>query len=87
VSGGWPSVGVVLPTRDRPAQLRAALATVLGQDYPGEVRAVVVYDQSEPDQSLAGDPRVRVVANTRTPGLAGARNTGIGALEDELCVP
>ncbi|HEY7011804.1 MAG TPA: glycosyltransferase [Streptosporangiaceae bacterium] len=84
MTGGWPSVGVVLPTRDRPAQLRAALAAVLGQEYPGEVRAVVVYDRSEPDQSLAGDPRVRVVANTRTPGLAGARNTGILALDTDL---
>ena len=45
---------------------------------------MVVYDQSEPDQSLAGDPRIRVVANTRTPGLAGARNTGILALDTDL---
>jgi glycosyltransferase involved in cell wall biosynthesis len=81
---GWPSVGVVLPTRERPAQLRAALSAVLDQDYPGVVQAVVVHDQSEPDQSLADGGRVRVLPNSRTPGLAGARNTGIRALGSEL---
>jgi glycosyltransferase involved in cell wall biosynthesis len=78
-----PSVGVVLPTRNRPADLRVALAAALAQDYPGRVEAVVVYDQAEPDPSLAGD-RVRVLANDRTPGLAGARNTGILALATDL---
>jgi glycosyltransferase involved in cell wall biosynthesis len=80
----WPSVGVVLPTRDRPAELKAALDSVLAQDYPGRVEAVVVHDHSEPDQVLADGTRVRVLANTRTPGLAGARNTGILALQTDL---
>ncbi len=79
----WPPVGVVIPTHNRPDQLRAALAAVLGQDYPGEVRAVVVFDRSEPDPALASR-RVTVLANSRTPGLAGARNTGILALDTEL---
>ena len=81
---GWPSVGVVLPTRDRPELLVSALKAVLGQDYPGEIQAVVVYDQAEPDETLAADQRVRVLANARTAGLAGARNTGILALDTEL---
>jgi glycosyltransferase involved in cell wall biosynthesis len=79
----WPSVGVVLPTRDRPAELKAALDSVLAQDYPGPLEAVVVHDRSQPDQALAGE-RVRVLANVRTPGLAGARNTGILALDTDL---
>lgn len=81
---GWPSVGVVLPTRDRPAELKAALDSVLAQDYQGVIRAVVVHDQAEPDQVLADGDRVRVLANARTPGLAGARNTGILALDTDL---
>lgn len=84
--GAAPSVGVVLPTHDRPRLLRRALESVLAQDYPGELRAVVVHDRpgpSGPDRSLAGD-RVEVVANSRTPGLAGARNTGILALDTDL---
>jgi glycosyltransferase involved in cell wall biosynthesis len=79
----WPSVGVVQPTRDRPAELKAALDSVLAQDYQGRVEAVVVHDRSQPDQVLAGD-RVRVLGNARTPGLAGARNTGILALDTDL---
>lgn len=78
----WPSVGVVIPTHDRPGPLRAAVDAVLAQDYPGRLRVVVVYDQSEPE--LEPDGSVTVLVNERTPGLAGARNTGIGALEDEL---
>ena len=80
----WPPVGVVLPTHDRPRTLRAALSSVLAQDYPGSIQAVVVHDRSEPDQSLADGDRVRVIANTRTPGLAGARNSGVDALGAEL---
>ncbi len=78
-----PTVGVVVATRDRPGPLRAALASILGQEYPGDIEIVVVFDQSEPDLSLeqaTGPRRVRVVPNVRTPGLAGGRNTGILAL-------
>ena len=61
----WPSVGVVLPTHDRPGPLRTALAAVLAQNYPGELRAVVVYDRAEPDPTLADSDRVTVVANVQ----------------------
>ncbi len=81
---GWPSVGVVVPTHDRPGPLRTALAAVLAQDYPGQLRAVIVHDRAEPDFELADGDRVTVTANTRTPGLAGARNTGILMLDTDL---
>jgi glycosyltransferase involved in cell wall biosynthesis len=80
----WPSVGVVLPTRDRPTELKAALDSVLAQEYPGRIEVVVVHDHSEPDHILADGDRVRVLVNARTPGLAGARNTGILALGTDL---
>ncbi|WP_030157689.1 glycosyltransferase family 2 protein [Glycomyces sp. NRRL B-16210] len=82
----WPSVGVVIPTHDRPQQVRAALRSVLTQFYPGRVEVVVVFDRAKPEESLAaeGSRPVRVVKNQRTPGLAGARNTGISALETDL---
>jgi glycosyltransferase involved in cell wall biosynthesis len=72
-----------MPTRDRPEALRAAVGAVLAQDYPGELSVVVVFDQAEPDRSVAGD-QVRVLANDRSPGLAGARNRGILALDTDL---
>jgi glycosyltransferase involved in cell wall biosynthesis len=81
------SVTAVVPTRDRPELLRAAVAAILAQEYPGDIEVVVVYDQSDPDLSLTRDEpgrRVRVVTNTRTPGLAGARNTGILAATGDL---
>ena len=82
----WPSVGVVIPTRDRPEQLARAIEAVAAQDYPGAVRTVVVYDQATPDYLLAraGERPVMVLVNTRTPGLAGARNTGIVTLDTDL---
>jgi glycosyltransferase involved in cell wall biosynthesis len=82
----WPSVGVVIPTRNRPELVRKAIAGVREQRYPGEVKIVVVYDQTEPDYLLAGTDgtQVLVLTNWRTPGLAGARNTGILSLETEF---
>lgn len=81
------SVTAVVPTRDRPELLRAAIAAILAQEYPGDIEVVVVYDQSEPDPTLAHDEpgrRVRVIINDRTPGLAGARNAGILAATGDL---
>ncbi len=80
----WPSVGVIVPTHDRPGPLRTALAAILAQEYPGPLHAVVVYDRADPDGSLTADSRVTVTANARTPGLAGARNTGILLLATDL---
>jgi glycosyltransferase involved in cell wall biosynthesis len=78
-----PSVGVVVPTRNRPELLRRTLAAIGAQDYPGPLRTVVVYDQATPDLSVRA-PGVDVLTNRRTAGLAGARNTGILALDTDL---
>jgi glycosyltransferase involved in cell wall biosynthesis len=80
---GAPPLGVVVPTRDRPESLRQAVAAIRAQEYPGPISVVIVFDGVAPDDSLAADA-VRVIANSRTPGLAGARNTGILALDTEL---
>jgi len=77
----WPSVCVVVPTRDRPALLDRCVAAILEQDYAGRLTVTVVVDQSDPADavpaSVHDDARVTVVRNERTPGLSGARNTGI----------
>ncbi|HET9006452.1 MAG TPA: glycosyltransferase, partial [Actinomycetes bacterium] len=44
-----PTVSVVVPTRDRPEQLRRAVTAILGQRYQGPVECLVVFDQSDPD--------------------------------------
>lgn len=82
----YPSIGVVIPTRNRPELLARAVEAVRRQDYAGALRVIVVYDQAEPDWRLAvaDEPAVMVLANWRKPGLAGARNTGIEALDTDL---
>ena len=70
----------IIATRNRPEMLRRALRSVAAQRDAGLAEIVVVYDQSDPDMGLVGEfPEVpvRVITNTRTPGLAGARNSGI----------
>jgi glycosyltransferase involved in cell wall biosynthesis len=74
----------VLVTRDRPNLLRRALASIVAQDYPGPLRVVIVYDGVCPDWRVAagGDRPVLALENWRTPGSAGARNTGALAVGD-----
>ena len=82
----WPSVTAVVPSHGRPELLRTALRSILDQDYPGRLDVVVVHDREAVDDRLAEEfaGRVRAIANTRTPGLSGARNTGILAADSEL---
>lgn len=84
----WPMVTVVIATVDRPELLRRAVLAALSQNYPGEVEVVVVHDRTEPHEvgvAPAGPGRgLSVIGNHRTPGLAGARNTGILAGRGEL---
>ncbi|WP_047871776.1 glycosyltransferase [Nocardiopsis sp. RV163] len=85
--GPLPGVTVVVPTRDRPELLRRTLRAINEQDYSGRITTIVVFDNDQPDPSLArsgGDRPVRVVTNTLTPGLAGARNTGVLAADTDL---
>jgi glycosyltransferase involved in cell wall biosynthesis len=80
-------VGVVVATHNRPELMRRALASILEQDYDGPIEVVLVFDRTAPEESLVSDDparRVRVMTNTRTPGLAGARNSGILALQTTL---
>ena len=75
----WPSVTVVVPTRDRPDRLREAVRSISLQDYPGRIECVVVFDRSEPLEIEPPDAThraMRVIVNSRTPGPAGARNSG-----------
>lgn len=81
-----PSICVVVPTHDRPVEVREAIGTILGQDYGGRVKVLVVFDRAQPDESLVGTAErpISVMHNTRTPGLAGSRNTGILAADTDL---
>jgi glycosyltransferase involved in cell wall biosynthesis len=80
-------VDVVIATHNRPQLLRAALDAALAQTYRGRVAITVVFDRSEPDDSLevqTAGRSVRVITNQRSAGLAGARNSGIEAGAGDL---
>ena len=82
-----PSVATIVATRDRPELLRQTLAAIDAQDYEGSITTIVIFDQTEPDHSLAvpeGNRQVIVVPNSRVQGLQGARNTGMLATSSDL---
>ena len=82
-----PAVSVVIATRDRPELLRKAVRGAVEQDYPGQVEVLAVFDQAEPAPGLESahpERPVKVMRNARTPGLPGARNTGIAAAGSPL---
>jgi glycosyltransferase involved in cell wall biosynthesis len=88
-ANGVPSVSVVIPTHDRPDFVRNAVRSVLEQDYPGAVEALVVFDNSEPFEidpptATSAARSISTLVNTRKQGAFGARNTGLLAAKGDL---
>lgn len=82
-----PPVSVVIATCDRPGKLERAVRAVLDQDYAGSVQCLVVYDGVEVRPLAIDVPPGRELvhlANARTKGLPGGRNTGCDAASGEL---
>lgn len=83
----YPAVTVVIPTHNRPEMMRRAVQSVLEQTYNGQIEIIVVFDASDPvlpQVSLPGNRQLSALPNSRTRGLAGARNTGILAASHAL---
>ena len=75
-----PLITVVIPTVDRPQLLARAVASALDQDYAGAIECLVVFDgsvQMLPEVHPTTGRELRAIQNTRSAGLAGARNTGV----------
>lgn len=74
-----PTVAVVVPTRNRHASLRSAVASILAQDYAGRIDVVVVNDggSTPPRDSdrLSSSRTLRLVESGGV-GPAAARNVG-----------
>ncbi len=81
------SVSVLIATMDRPELLRRAIDGAISQEHDADLEIVVCYDNDQPDMSLAMEETnaqgyrrsIRVIINTHSKGLAGARNTGVAA--------
>lgn len=92
-----PSVSIVIPTRDRPADLVDCLWRISRQDYDGELQVIVV--DNNPQSGLSRPiveqfPRFLYLACEK-PGAAATRNTGfkkakgeiIALADDDVLVP
>lgn len=77
-----PRVSVVIPTRNRPQSVMAAVRSALAQTVP-PLEVIVVIDGPDPVTAealaQAGEPLVRVLQNEASRGAGAARNTGIRA--------
>lgn len=81
-----PAVTVIIPTRGaRAPLLQRAVCRAMDNGYPGSVSVLVVADGVPVDVVRQQAPTsVDVVGNNRTPGLPGARNSGLMAARTEL---
>ena len=82
-----PAVTTVIPTHNRPDQMKRALRSVLEQEYDGSIEVILVFDAEDPylpDVDVPADRTITVITNTRTRGLAGARNSGILAATSDF---
>jgi glycosyltransferase involved in cell wall biosynthesis len=78
-----PTLSIILPTYNRVALLRNAIAALLRQTAPSGSYEIIVVDNNSSDgtpEAVAeiGDPRLRVIREPRQ-GLSYARNAGIEA--------
>ncbi len=80
-------VSVVVPTHNRPELMKLAVESVLAQKTSVGGEVVIVFDACPievPELEIPEGWIVRGIANTRSRGLAGARNSGIDAAEGRL---
>jgi hopene-associated glycosyltransferase HpnB len=69
----WPAVTAIIPARHEAAILPRTLPTLIGQDYPGDFRVIVIDDRSTDDTAAvaAGLGATVLSGVAREPGWAG----------------
>jgi glycosyltransferase involved in cell wall biosynthesis len=86
----WPGVSVVVPVLDEEAHLRAAVSTMLGQDYPGPMEVLLALGPSRDRtdeiaaELAAADDRVRLIPNPTGATGAGLNRALEAARHDEV---
>lgn len=88
-ASGQETVSVIIPTRNRPALLQLAVASVLRQTRPVD-QIIVIDDGSDSTEwSRAGalcSPLVEVVRRSRCGGVAAARNQGLARARGDYLI-
>jgi glycosyltransferase involved in cell wall biosynthesis len=83
-AGNFPLVSVIIPTYNRPAELRAALQSVVEQTYPN-LEVIVVNDAGEDVSAVLrafeGRRPLRCIVQPANQGAGAARNAGILAAQ------
>ena len=79
-----PSCSIIVPTRNRPEQLRSCLEGLAALDYPQERLQVIAVDDSGNGAVAKDIPGWVEVAFTDRVGPAAARNAGVERAEGEL---
>lgn len=78
----------IIATIGRPELVREAVLSILNQSYSGLIEVIVVFDYIpiDPldDVKIPANRSLKTVSNTRSPGLAGGRNSGIEAATHDL---
>lgn len=80
-------LSIIVPTKDRPKLLAAAVQSILAAVSNENIEVIVVDDQSAVpagENLQLSDPRLRVVLNEATSGASGARNHGVSQARGEI---
>jgi hopene-associated glycosyltransferase HpnB len=89
---GCPDVDIIVPARDEAETIRAAIGSLLAQDYGGDFRVILIDDNStDATAELAGSaPKLQVIRlDSKPPGWSGklwALHQGIAASRSPLVV-
>ncbi|MEM9808922.1 MAG: glycosyltransferase [Cyanobacteria bacterium P01_D01_bin.56] len=81
-----PDISVVIPTYNRIAMLREALASALRQTFEGAIEIIVIDDNSQdgtPEIIRDQYPGIYLIACTENKGPSAARNRGIAAAQGD----
>jgi hopene-associated glycosyltransferase HpnB len=74
VPAACPDVDIIVPARDEAATIRAAITSLLAQDYPGRFRVILVDDNSSDGtaESAGTAPNLRVIrVDSKPPDWSG----------------
>ncbi|HLI06420.1 MAG TPA: mycofactocin biosynthesis glycosyltransferase MftF [Ktedonobacteraceae bacterium] len=91
----WPCVSIIIPTRNRAAQLERCLRSLLALDYPASALEIIVVDDASTDETPTMLQRfvaetaaygwtIHVIRHATRRGVGKGRNTGAAAANSDL---